>query len=635
MKSLLSLFSVLFSAASFSQFSCGTSPESFSSELARRERISNLAPLFQAREMAGNNLYSIPIKPHLFSNNDGSNGVSFTQLNDALAELNRRFAQIGVVFYFSGTEFEQTASSDFNAGTQDEEIEDGFYEQFGATNAINLYIAQTVLVGGSGVGGYSFLNPQWQQYNRVWVVTGQLNDNKTTPHEFGHYFGLPHTFNNSDSNIITQRELVTRSFSEILPRKNANCGNAGDFICDTESDPFNVSPSAANCIYTGSETDANGDLFHPQNNNYMDYRWCPPYAYTTGQYNRMTEGAMLVTNANDFTLDAPETAQDAPQQPVVSNEDYSILVSWTDVSDVETGFIIERAENPSGPFIPIGGVEANAVVYHDVDGVAGVTYFYRIKPSNSAANYSGVSSGIVAPGCGNLNGQTCSLVVNPSEAAWNINRFILTRDGVELIDNGPSGCSENGIGNFYADVFADILPGDQLDFNARSTTGPGNTGFNVIGRLWVDWNQNSIFEETELLEDASSFAQVSGSFMVPEDISEGSYRLRVGLSAGSYLEPCGVDFGELEDYRLVYAPLAVGQPVSQFGISVFPNPTRHLLEIKSSDTLKNITVFDASGKKVLDLNGQKTIDVNSLEVGFYMLRATSDNGTSVAKFIKE
>ncbi|RZK73312.1 MAG: hypothetical protein EOO92_18710, partial [Pedobacter sp.] len=233
---------------------------------------------------------NIPVKPHLFTNDDGSGGVSHTQLNDALAELNRRFSTIGIVFYFSGTSFDEYADSGFNQGLVTDFDTFAFHQQNAVNNGINLYVAQTVQVGGDAVGGYTYLTPMWSDYNRIWVSTGQLNENKTTPHEFGHYFGLSHTFNNSDSNAVSQRELVTRNFAETFPRISANCDDSGDFICDTESDPYNVSEAAAQCMYDGLETDANGDLFHPQTNNIMDYRWCAPHGFTTGQYNRMSTG---------------------------------------------------------------------------------------------------------------------------------------------------------------------------------------------------------------------------------------------------------------------------------------------------------------------------------------------------------
>jgi hypothetical protein len=60
-------------------------------------------------------------------------------------------------------------------------------------------------------------------------------------------------------------------------------------------------------------------------------------------------------------------------------------------------------------------------------------------------------------------------------------------------------------------------------------------------------------------------------------------------------------------------------------LSVFPNPVQQELQVQLSQTINELELFDAAGKKVLSIptNGQLTlkVDVRSLAEGVYSLKA--------------
>jgi hypothetical protein len=94
-------------------------------------------------------------------------------------------------------------------------------------------------------------------------------------HEMGHCLGLLHTHETS-----TGDELVDGS----------NCGSAGDELCDTPADPQLSSANVddVTCVYFGTDTDANGDMYNPDVTNTMSYA---PFncrgSFTNDQENRM------------------------------------------------------------------------------------------------------------------------------------------------------------------------------------------------------------------------------------------------------------------------------------------------------------------------------------------------------------
>ena len=63
-----------------------------------------------------------------------------------------------------------------------------------------------------------------------------------------------------------------------------------------------------------------------------------------------------------------------------------IDLSWTDTSEVETGFSIERAPSVNGPWLALGTTGANETTFADRDLPAGSTWFYRLRAYNAAGN---------------------------------------------------------------------------------------------------------------------------------------------------------------------------------------------------------------------------------------------------------
>jgi hypothetical protein len=62
---------------------------------------------------------------------------------------------------------------------------------------------------------------------------------------------------------------------------------------------------------------------------------------------------------------------------------YRVDLNWTDTSDIEAWFEIERAPAASGPWIQIGSVPANVTAFIDNNLYSGSTWHYRVRAYNS------------------------------------------------------------------------------------------------------------------------------------------------------------------------------------------------------------------------------------------------------------
>ena len=70
-------------------------------------------------------------------------------------------------------------------------------------------------------------------------------------------------------------------------------------------------------------------------------------------------------------------------------------------------------------------------------------------------------------------------------------------------------------------------------------------------------------------------------------------------------------------------------------IVIYPNPTDAILHIKTDATIKQINVFDISGKQILKTTqSQNTIDVSQFNNGVYFIQFKTENHTINKRFIK-
>ena len=95
--------------------------------------------------------------------------------------------------------------------------------------------------------------------------------------------------------------------------------------------------------------------------------------------------------------------------------------------------------------------------------------------------------------------------------------------------------------------------------------------------------------------------------------------------------------GKVVDKTLtvVSSSLAVNDNVKKINLSIYPNPTTDVLNIKTQDKIVEVSVYDVTGKAINTKLIDGKINVNQLLKGNYILRITTDKAVYQEKFIKK
>lgn len=188
-----------------------------------------------------------------------------------------------------------------------------------------------------------------------------------------------------------------------------------------------------------------------------------------------------------------------------------------------------------------------------------------------------------------------------------------------------------------------------------------------MNALWVyiDYNLNNAFEQTELVGQASStilsnaaFGNVNLSFNIniPTSALQGQTRMRfiytsdMMLGTPSTPMPCNsttsmsqpaLYYGEIEDYNITITNQSVGineyEKDGLIKMNFYPNPASSYFNLESLAVGKS-SVYNLAGEKLLDFDiaiGKQILDMSSYPKGIYMLIVQQGEKQQTLKLIKD
>ncbi len=156
---------------------------------------------------------------------------------------------------------------------------------------------------------------------------------------------------------------------------------------------------------------------------------------------------------------------------------------------------------------------------------------------------------------------------------YGIMNFYLVGSSSVLSDGTP--CDGTGYKNFYRSDSVVLQQGNH--YSLLLTV--GSYFYSTKTVTWVDFNDNGIFENDEIIGSISSFVGFDTCiYTVPATGLVGFHRMRIlvtdmlsGTSSFPYLDPCadGYTYGEVRDYkvRITAAPECTGTPSAGVAVS--------------------------------------------------------------------
>lgn len=200
---------------------------------------------------------------------------TITILNDAFSSAAIRFSIAKIEIINSDLILSNLTRNQFQPYNE-------FSKEHDLQDTISLYIfdydpefCQTAegIISCGRTGGFSYILSELT--NNVVLSKFDLEDHKIIAHEFGHFFGLHHTFED-------------RAFGK-SPTDGSECFTTGDLICDTPPDPGNLYEVYVNysrCEMVGNVDLESGIEFKPIIENYMSYYkpcYLKTYSFTKQQ----------------------------------------------------------------------------------------------------------------------------------------------------------------------------------------------------------------------------------------------------------------------------------------------------------------------------------------------------------------
>jgi len=203
-----------------------------------------------------------------------------------------------------------------------------------------------------------------------------------------------------------------------------------------------------------------------------------------------------------------------------------------------------------------------------------------------------------------------NILEEPSTPILQLNNKISLSDGIAY-RNGTitlNASITNTGGYFDSQLIAFIFPlagGTSLDYLDPRT-------------FYIDQN------ETKTISLTGSLSLDPGTYLIGLYSSDSSSWNRISPKDSSLIR------FTLADQIIQNVP-----DTNSVNFEIYPNPVKDVLHIQTSSTIRQIQIFDLSGRILIKETNNSAPNVISLQSGVYLLRVETDNGIKTERFIKE
>ena len=280
---------------------------------------------------------------------------------------------------------------------------------------------------------------------------------------------------------------------------------------------------------------------------------------------------------------------------------------------------------------------------------AGTTYTFAVSAFDAAGNESSTDSVTFttdASGGGGGGGTPtyCGSQGNDSSYEW-----------IDYVAFGGMTNTTGDDGGYadYTNNVANVTPGSTNTLVISA--GFSSSSYTEYWKIWIDYNQDGTFDDSEVIASGSSSSadNLSVSVTIPTTATLGNTGMRVSMKYNAEQTACETfTYGEVEDYTVnisnTVAPsyttfdtvsadtTELGNEAS-FALQAYPNPATNFIKVNltSKASTASYKILNTIGQLVLQgdiLDGN--IDISSLKKGIYLLQANDGQKDFTSKLIK-
>lgn len=498
----------------------------------------------------------------------------------------------------------------------------GSAEEIATTNAWYA-VGVGAAYGGGGGGGNDYCASQGNNINDEYISRVQLNtiNNTSGAQKYSDFTSISTTLNEGTTYTIT-----------VTPTWTGTTYNEGYAVwIDYNGDKdFNDAGELVWSKAASKNTPNSGTFTVPSGTVGGETRM-----RVSMKYNGIPTSceAFSYGEVEDYTVNlgsaGPDTqAPSVPANLVASNVAQTTLtLSWNASTDNVgvTGYDVYQGNTNLGS---VTGTSTN------ITGLSPATaYSFKVRAHDAAGNNSAFSNTINVTTLTNSTVNYCASKGNNSTYEW--------IDLVKLNNlNNPSG--NDGGYKDNTSMSANLPYGSNT---IQISAGFRSSSYTEYWKIWIDYNQNGTFDANELAVSGSSRSSgtLSGTFTVPTTALAGATRMRVSMKYNSAQNACETfSYGEVEDYTVVVGSNATAQGIAggtdiiSSNITLYPNPTKHNLNIVLLDEIgKDYVIYNIMGQVVGKGVFTESLDVSALQNGVYMLEVNTEGSKMMRRFVKE
>ena len=378
--------------------------------------------------------------------------------------------------------------------------------------------------------------------------------------------------------------------------------------------------------------------------------------------NTVSDAQFIATESQKKSLLSAKSVLDiCPGNPLTptnthgsATSSWQINIAWTDNSNNETGFVIERSLSGANTFTQVGTVNANNTSYEDYTVLPSKSYDYRVYSTNDYGSSTKSNVATITTPAATLPSQPTvphGSVSSPNSILiqWADNSTNETGYIIERSSSATSGFTQIGTVGSNVTTYTDatITQGISYYYRVKAYNPSGSSSYSDVILISACLYSNNYSLPTKstitgtyasgsnttlqalTIQSSGNAIILSGAVLNAEALQTISFTpgfsIKEGATMSAHIIPaCGTTKSGLDDNTAIVKGVELQ---TESKIAIFPNPTKGLITVQIKDESFKFELYNTQGAMVKkdEATNQAKIDLSNFGTGTFFLKVTTSN----------